>query len=307
MKRFVFILSLLACVSAFATAAKKKNVVEKDPAGSKISIGTIVYKWTDIDKSFQELKDNKFTSCQLHYNPKMDVAFAEKLKAASQKYNIRITTVVGVPGHSVWNFTKGPSTIGLVPAEGREEKIATYHKMIDFCQAAGVPAMHSHFGFIPEDPSCAEYLYFIVIMKDLANYAKERGIDIYFETGQETPTTLVRALRDIGTGNVYVNCDVGNLLLYGKANPTDAIRFFGPWVKDLHAKDGTYPDRDNPNRLGHEKPIPEGDVDFPAIIKLLKQEGYTGSLTIECELNSKNVEYLSKARQYLQDLLDKVD
>lgn len=39
--------------------------------------------------------------------------------------------------------------------------------------------MHSHFGFIPEDPSCEAYKDFIAVMQDLANYAKERGVVIY--------------------------------------------------------------------------------------------------------------------------------
>lgn len=292
---------LLGAETGFAASHKAAAKSE-----SPITIGTIVYHLDDIDKSFKELHDAQFTSCQLNYNAgKMTPEFAEQVKEASRKYNIKVTTVVGVPGHSVWNFLQGPSTIGLVPAEGREAKIATYHKMIDFCQKAGVPAMHSHFGFIPEDPSSDQYKTFIFVMRQLAGYAKERGIMIYFETGQETPTTLIRALKDIGTGNVFINCDVANLLLYGKANPTDAIRQFGPLVKDIHAKDGTYPSRDNPDQLGAEKPIPEGDVDFPAIIKLLKEQGYTGALTIENELSDRNKEYLTKTRKYLQDLVDK--
>ena len=63
--------------------------------------------------------------------------------------------------------------------------------MIDFCAMAEIPAMHSHFGFIPEDPSSEQYKDFIKVMQDLANYAKQRGVMIYFETGQETPTTFV--------------------------------------------------------------------------------------------------------------------
>ena len=251
------------------------------------------------------LSENGFTSCQMNYNEGMDEAFAKRLRKAADKYKIKITTVVGVPGHSEWNFRMGPSTIGLVPSEGREAKIATYHKMIDFCKMAGVPAMHSHFGFIPEDMSSDKYKDFINVMKPLAAYAKERGVCIYFETGQETPTTLIRAIKDIGYDNVFINCDVANLLLYGKANPTDAIRQFGPLVKDIHAKDGCYPSREDPYSLGAEKPIPEGDVDFPAIIKILKQEGYQGAITIEYELNGRSKDYLVKTRKYLQNLLDK--
>ena len=165
--------------------------------------------------------------------------------------------------------------------------------------------MHSHFGFIPEDPASPQYLSFISVMKELAAYAGERGVDIYFETGQETPTTLLRAIRDIGTGNCFINCDTANLLLYGKGNPTDAIRQFGPLVRDLHAKDGTYPSADDPYHLGQEKPIPEGDVDFPAIIRLLKQQGYTGAITIEYELSDRTADYMVRTRKYLQKLIDK--
>lgn len=292
---------------SFPNPSQASEQVEqsKKASGKAVTIGTIIYDWQHVEDQMKMLSENGFTSCQMNYNEGMDEAFAKRLIKAADKYKIKITTVVGVPGHSEWNFRMGPSTIGLVPSEGREAKIATYHKMIDFCKMAGVPAMHSHFGFIPEDMSSDKYKDFINVMKPLAAYAKERGVCIYFETGQETPTTLIRAIKDIGYDNVFINCDVANLLLYGKANPTDAIRQFGPLVKDIHAKDGCYPSREDPYSLGAEKPIPEGDVDFPAIIKILKQEGYQGAITIEYELNGRSKDYLVKTRKYLQNLLDK--
>lgn len=302
--------SFMASGSTNDVQASNENSMNSEQLSAKstksnITIGTIIYNWKDIDGEMKKLADNKFTSCQINYSSNMDAAFAKKLRETADKYKLKITTVVGVPGHSVWNFRQGPSTIGLVPKEGRDAKIATYKKMIDFCKEAGVPAMHSHFGFIPEDMGSEQYKDFIEVMKSLAGYAKDRGVMIYFETGQETPTTLIRAIKDIGTGNVFVNCDVANLLLYGKANPVDAIRQFGPLVKDIHAKDGCYPSRENPYVLGAEKPIPEGDVDFPAIVKILKEENYQGALTIECELNASSKDYLAKTRQYLQKLIDK--
>ena len=292
---------------SFPNPSQASEQVEqsKKASGKAVTIGTIIYDWQHVEDQMKMLSENGFTSCQMNYNEGMDEAFAKRLRKAADKYKIKITTVVGVPGHSEWNFRMGPSTIGLVPSEGREAKIATYHKMIDFCKMAGVPAMHSHFGFIPEDMSSDKYKDFINVMKPLAAYAKERGVCIYFETGQETPTTLIRAIKDIGYDNVFINCDVANLLLYGKANPTDAIRQFGPLVKDIHAKDGCYPSREDPYSLGAEKPIPEGDVDFPAIIKILKQEGYQGAITIEYELNGRSKDYLVKTRKYLQNLLDR--
>ena len=128
-------------------------------AQDKITIGVIQYDLGDVDKSFKDLHDQGFGSCELNYQKnKFTKDFAEKVKAASKKHNIKVTTVVGVPGsHCVWNFRQGPATIGLVPKEERAEKIKVYHEMIDFCAMAEIPAMHSHFGFIPEDPSSEQY------------------------------------------------------------------------------------------------------------------------------------------------------
>lgn len=275
-------------------------------AADKITIGVIQYDLSDIDKSFKDLHDQGFGSCEINYKKNtLTKEFAEKVKEASKKHEIKVTTLVGVPGKSVWNFRQGPATIGLVPAEGREEKIKVYHEMIDFCAMADIPAMHSHFGFIPEDPSSEQYKDFIKVMQDLAGYAKQRNVLIYFETGQETPTTLIRALKDIGTGNVFINCDLANLLMYGKSNSLDAVKLFGPLIKEFHAKDGKYPDPNNPYELGDEVPIPTGEVNFPAVIAELKKQGFQGAVTIECELNGSQHDYVVKTRKYLQELLDK--
>ena len=292
-------LSLLAAALLFAfTTIQAEN---------EITIGVIQYDLSDIDKSFKDLHDQGFGSCEINYRSNtLTKEFAEQVKAASKKHQIKVTTVVGVPGSkSVWNFRQGPATIGLVPTEERAEKIKVYHEMIDFCAMADIPAMHSHFGFIPEDPSSAQYKDFIKVMQDLANYAKERNVMIYFETGQETPTTLIRAIKDIGTGNVFINCDLANLLMYGKANSLDAVKLFGPLIKEFHAKDGKYPDPNNPYELGAEVPIHTGEVNFPAVIAELKKQGFKGAVTIECELNGTRHDYVVKTRKYLQDLLDK--
>lgn len=276
-------------------------------AADKITIGVIQYDLSNIDKSFKDLHDQGFGSCEINYKKNaLTKDFAEQVKVASKKHNIKVTTLVGVPGSkSVWNFRQGPATIGLVPVEERTDKIKVYREMIDFCAMADIPAMHSHFGFIPEDPSSEQYKDFIKVMQDLANYAKERKVMIYFETGQETPTTLIRAIKDIGTGNVFINCDLANLLMYGKANSLDAVKLFGPLIKEFHAKDGKYPDPNNPYELGAEVPIPTGEVDFPAVIAELKKQGFKGAVTIECELNGSRHDYVIKTRKYLQELLDK--
>jgi len=184
---------------------------------------------------------------------------------ACEKYLVTPLTLVCMgPGPYIWNLLEGPSTVGLIPREYREERIRHLKEGIDFCNISGFSGVLAHFGFIPENPKDMLYVEFIGIMKDISDYALKQGKDIYFETGQETPVTLLRAIEDIGSPNLFVNLDVGNLLLYGKANPLDGLKVLARYVRSLHAKDADYPT--NPNKLGREYPIPEGQVDFPAII-----------------------------------------
>ena len=73
-----------------------------------------------------------------------------------------------------------------------------------------------------ENPYDPQYAGFIEGMKEVALHLKQQNQYLLFESGQETPVTMLRAFEDIGTGNLGVNLDTANLILYGKANPVDA-------------------------------------------------------------------------------------
>ena len=253
------------------------------------------------EEDLKIVRDFGFPTCQLNiasYSPELAV----RLSSTLEKYRIKPTSLICMgPGVYKYNFTEGPATIGLVPRENRAARVERLMKGIDFGKAAGIPAVHAHFGFIPEDPKDVLYLEFIETMKPIGAYALKQGLDIYFETGQETPVTLLRAITDIGTGNLFVNYDTANLVMYGKSNPLDGLKVIGKYVKALHAKDGMYPV--NPNELGKEVPIPNGEVNFPAVIAYLKKLGFIGNITIEYELAGRNSEYILKTKKYLEEII----
>src|SRR5260370_29889945 len=116
-------------------------------------------------------------------------------------------------------------------------------------------------------------------MRAVASYCRRNAQNVRYETGQETAITLMGAIHDVGLDNQGVKFDLGNLILYGKANPVDAIELLGPYVQGIHAKDGLWPT--NPRKLGEEVPIGKGKVDFPRIIARLKELNYRGAVTIE--------------------------
>jgi L-ribulose-5-phosphate 3-epimerase len=299
-RKFLYSSAMLAAVPGLASIKGTKGNFGSTGESGNIQTG-VISNANNPEEDLKIVRDLGFRTCQLgleNYSPQL----AKRLSDALGKYSLLPTSLICMgPGTYKWNFNEGPSTIGLVPRENRPARVERLRQGIDFCKAAGIPAVHAHFGFIPEDPADMLFKEFIETMKPIGEYARNKGIDIYFETGQETPVTLLRAITTIGTGNLYVNYDTANLVMYGKANPLDGLKVIGKYVKALHAKDGLYPV--NPDDLGKEVPIPTGEVNFPAVLKYLKNLGFNGHVTIEYELGEQNKDYILKTKAYLEKII----
>lgn len=245
------------------------------------------YRQEKIIEDFQWCMENGIPSCQLSVTPDLQTPkHAAIIHAACEKTGMEITAIVGTwSGPNEWNFLHGPQTLGIVPAAFRANRLAELVRCADLAKSLGVPHVCTHMGFIPEIPGDALYNDFIGSARWLAAEYQERGIGLNFETGQETPVTLLRAIHDIDMENIGLNFDPANLLMYGKANPIDALDVVGRYVRGVHAKDGEYPT--NGYELGMEKPMGQGRVNFAAFIKKLIEIGYDGALTIEREISGE--------------------
>ena len=229
-----------------------------------------------------------FQTCQVHVGmspPDM----VEPLREALAKYQVEATAVMTAgEGKTIWDFYQGPLTIGIVPPATRAARIDALKRASDLGKKLGIEAVHTHCGFIPENPNVPLYSDTVAAIRDVASYCKANGQTFMMETGQETPITLLRAIEDTGLDNVRVNLDTANLILYGKGEPVGALDVIGKYVHGLHAKDGLYPT--DPKKLGKEVPIGEGRVNFPEVIQGLKKLNYTGPITIERETSGTQQE-----------------
>jgi L-ribulose-5-phosphate 3-epimerase len=189
----------------------------------------------------------------------------------------------GWPGPATWNFTEGPTTLGIVPRKYRTIRVAALKKAADFAARTGLPAIVTHLGFIPENPADPLFAEVVDTVRDLGLYCKRRKLEFWFETGQETPVTLLRLIETAGTGNLGINLDPANLILYGKGNPIDSLDVFGRYVKGIHAKDGMYPTEGM--NLGHEVKVGQGRVRFPEFVRALSALKYQGAYIIEREIS----------------------
>lgn len=258
-----------------------------------------------IDTEFKKVKDMGFCSCQLNcWNRELlNDEMANKINTASKKHEVVISSFwCGWDGPQVWDFYEGPLSLGLVPMTYRYDRLKMLKMGSDFAKKIGVENLITHVGFVPENPNNAEYKELILVLRDLAQYCKNNGQYFMFETGQETPVVLLRAIEDIGLDNLGINLDPANLILYGKGNPVDALEVIGKYIRGVHAKDGLYPT--SGRYIGQEVPLGEGRVNFPRLVERLKEIGYVGPLTIEREISGEDqIKDILSAKMLLEKLI----
>ena len=265
----------------------------------------VVLNQLNVDEKLAKVRELGFDYFQLCvWNQSfLNADVAKQVLEACDKYSLKISSLwCGWSGPAAWNFTEGPITLGLVPPEYRFQRMNELMRGSDFAKMIKVDKMVTHVGFIPENLTDPNYLPVLSAIKTVASYCKKNGQCFLFETGQETPITLLRAIEDIGLDNLGVNYDTANLVLYGKANPVDGLDIIGKYVMDVHAKDGEYPTCGK--QLGKQKQIGEGVVNFPAVVAKLKALGYDGTLTIEREISGEQqIKDIIESKTYLETLI----
>ena len=262
----------------------------------------------EMSKKFAVLKSEGFDNCQLiSWNPELWTdENSEILKNLIEENGITISAFwCGWEGPRVWDFYDGQITLGLVPPEYRTIRIKNLCDGADFAKKLGIENVVTHMGFIPENPNDAQFAPFCVAVRQVAQHLKKNNQNLLFETGQETPVTMLRCFEKVGMDNLGVNLDTANLILYCKANPVDALDVFGKYVMNIHAKDGLYPT--NGHNLGREVQIGHGKVDFKALFKKLHELQYDSYVTIEREISGEQqIKDIRESKKYLQNIIDEI-
>ena len=270
------------------------------------ALGLLIKPFPDPDAKIAVVRQLGIPTCFLSlddYIGRFTPALASTLRDSLDRHQVIATTAEVVrPEPLKWNFLDGPSTIGVVPRAYRAARIDALKQTSDFAKLLGIDKIQTHCGFIPENPRDPLYEETVAAIRELTLYCANNGQSFLMETGQETPTTMLRVIRDVNHPALGVGLDTANLILYGKANPVDAVRILGPYIRATHAKDGKWPT--NPSELGEEVVIGKGDVDFAKVITGLRAAGYKGALTIERETSGpQQIEDVRQEKLYLEHIL----
>ena len=299
--------------SALADSPPRQSAASSAPPPQQklapMAVGLIIQPANGAEAAIAKVHDLGMTNCFFSldgYIGNFSKDLAQELRGLLEKYNLVATAAEVVrPDPLIWDFLHGPSTIGLVPRATRAARMDALKQTSDFAALLGIPSVQTHCGFIPEDPANPLYDETVLAIRELAQHCAANGQMFLMETGQETPTTMARALKDVDQPNLGVGLDTANLILYGKANPVDAVDIIGPHVRSIHAKDGKWPT--DPMKLGEEVLIGTGLVDFEKVFTKLHRLGYTGAVTIQRETSGpQQIADVRAEKVYLEKILTQV-
>ena len=291
----------MACGSSPAQAP-----AHRQHGHAPMAMGLLIKPFPNPEEKIALVSRLGFPTCFLsldgyigNFTPALTAQFAQLL----DRYNVVATTAEVVnPQPLKWNFVEGPATIGIVPRATRAARMDALRQCSDFAGILGIGRVQTHCGFIPEDPKDPLYAESVTAIHELTTHCAGNGQSFLMETGQETPTTMLRMIKDVNHPALGVGLDTANLILYGKANPVDAMKILGPHVQAMHAKDGRWPT--DPDKLGQEVLIGQGEVDFTRVLTALHKAGYKGAVTIERETSgAQQIADVKAEKIYLERIL----
>lgn len=256
------------------------------PSLNPMEVGLMFWGEKQPERTLAQIKSLGMRCGHLGFAGHVSLGNAVPLwKQALESQQFVVSTVFAAfEGESYADIPTVQRTVGYIPPATREAREARTLEVIDVAGALGIPSFACHIGFVPEDENHPDHIAVRDMVRRVCDHAARKGMTFALETGQEPAASLLHFMRSVGRDNLKVNFDPANMILYGTADPIEALAEVAPHVVSVHVKDGTWPPRDKPGALGAEMPLGEGAVGMERFVAKLKEIGYKGPLVIEREV-----------------------
>lgn len=258
---------------------------------------------TSTDDFFEKLAATGLPRVSIALDPVRegaDGAWSNFRERATQQGVTCVSGMMTAIGEDYSTLDAIKRTGGVVPDEHWEGNWRNFQSNADLAVHLGLKFVMFHAGFLPHEESDPDFAKLMERLTKVAELFAARGINVGFETGQETADTLATFLRKLNRPNVGINFDPANMLLYDKGDPIAALRTLGPWLRQCHLKDATR--TKVPGTWGEEVVLGTGQVDWRAFFRVLRELNFVGDLAIEREAGTQRVADIRAAREYLETL-----
>jgi sugar phosphate isomerase/epimerase len=251
------------------------------------------------DTLARQLLELQVPRVQLALDPMRDTpAIWGRTAEVFRARGIRIVSgMFGTVGEDYSTLETIKATGGILPDATWEQNWKNIQAVAGIAAGLGLKLVTFHAGFLPHETSDPRYARLHERITQIARLFAASGIDLGFETGQESADTLAAFLQQLGQPNIGVNFDPANMILYAKGDPIAALRVLNPWLLQCHIKDAVQ--TAVPGTWGQEVPTGTGQVDWAAFFQTLASTGYQGNLCIEREAGEQRLADIRTARDHV--------
>ncbi len=235
------------------------------------SINSWIYGNTSIEDITQYAKQISVAGLDISGEP--DTTDLARVKKALEANGLKAFCING-------NFVEETRVFCHDKAEYRQQAVEYGKKCVDMAVTLGarialmVPSqVNGKTFFVSKE---ADWQHSVESLRQVAGYAREKGVTIVLECVNKYEVTLVRTLedgirmcKDIGLDNVKINGDTYHMNLEEENGIHNAIRRAAGWLGHLHLGDNT---REVPGR---------GCINWREILLALNDTGYEGVISFE--------------------------
>ncbi len=186
----------------------------------------------------------------------------------------------------------------LFENERLDERLEAVRNAIVFASQLKLTTMTLRLGRLPDlDSEEAQQLIF-PIMRDLATHANHFGVTICVIPAGDSAETLLSFLKQITTGPIAVDADLGSWILSGRS-PEKQLRELNEVIQHVEIRDAV---RDV-DGIGEEVPVGRGEIDWDEIAGLIGEMDYSGWLNVRRSTGNDKIGDSMRAIQYLRNLI----
>lgn len=196
------------------------------------------------------------------------------------------------------------SRFNALDEDVRRSEIEAIGRVIDYCKFLGARYIRIYGGNVAAgeegDHWNEKHAKLVASMRELGDMASEKGVTLVIENHFNTMTVSARqsaeTIREINHPNVKILYDQANLTFTGNEDWPEAIELQKGLVGHMHVKDlifkgenhafvgnddVSHPDENSRNVI--TRIVGEGVIEWPRILKKMKEDGYDGWLSLEYE------------------------
>jgi sugar phosphate isomerase/epimerase len=201
--------------------------------------------------------------------------------------------MISFPGEDYATIEIIQRTGGFAPNDLWPARRALSRDAAKLAVELGTKIVTTHIGFVPQ----AGVPGFQLIADRTRTVAEDfaaLGVELLMETGPEPAADMRAFIEKLAMPNLRVNFDPANMILYGGADPIEALNLLAPYIRHVHLKDALA--SASPGKeWGKEVPFGSGQVGAPRFLKAIDKIGYRGPLVIEREAGEDRVGDVRKA------------